>query len=71
MEASGGNGAVQFHPLVEPSVDANAAVEGMAFAVSETELANADAYEVDYQRYAVRLRSGRDAWFYGAKAGPT
>ncbi|MDE1915691.1 MAG: gamma-glutamylcyclotransferase [Sphingomonadales bacterium] len=56
----------RWHPLVEPSANPLDAVEGMVFAISVADLASADAYEVDYQRRAVHLRSGRQAWFYGA-----
>jgi hypothetical protein len=56
----------RWHPLVEPSQDPADAVEGMVFAVTDADLASADAYEVDYRRRAVHLRSGRQAWFYGA-----
>jgi gamma-glutamylcyclotransferase (GGCT)/AIG2-like uncharacterized protein YtfP len=56
----------RFHPLVEPSDNPADAVEGTVFPISEADLANADAYEVDYRRMEVSLRSGRQAWFYGA-----
>ena len=40
-------------------------IAGKVFAISEAELAAADAYEVDdYKRVLVRLASGRDAWVY-------
>ncbi len=57
----------RWHPLVEPSADPGDAVEGMAFEVSDADLLSADKYEVDYARREVALRSGRKAWFYGAK----
>lgn len=45
-------------------------VEGVAFAVTKQELAQADAYEPeDYERVRVQLRSGRDAWVY-LQTGP-
>lgn len=56
----------RFHPLVEPSDNPADAVEGTVFAISDADLASADAYEVDYRRMEVSLRSGRRAWFYGA-----
>lgn len=56
----------RWHPLVEPSDDPSDAVEGMVFAITQADLDSADAYEVDYRRMAVTLRSGRQAWFYGA-----
>ena len=55
----------RFHPIVTPSSDPTAWVEGTVFAITESELAAADAYEVDdYKRISVRLRSGIDAWVY-------
>lgn len=52
------------HPILKPA-DADAAVEGTVFAITEAELAAADEYEVDdYVRVAVPLRSGRTAWVY-------
>jgi gamma-glutamylcyclotransferase (GGCT)/AIG2-like uncharacterized protein YtfP len=55
----------RWHPLVEPSEHPEDAVAGLVFAITEADLASADAYEVDYRRRAVALRSGRQAWFYG------
>ncbi|MEV7391970.1 pyridoxal 5'-phosphate synthase [Streptomyces sp. NPDC091215] len=53
------------HPLVVPSSDPEDAVEGQVFAISDAELAAADAYEVDdYARVEVTLRSGTRAWVY-------
>jgi gamma-glutamylcyclotransferase (GGCT)/AIG2-like uncharacterized protein YtfP len=54
-----------FHPIVAASDDPADEVSGMVFAITEAELAAADAYEVaDYKRILVRLRSGIDAWVY-------
>jgi gamma-glutamylcyclotransferase (GGCT)/AIG2-like uncharacterized protein YtfP len=40
-------------------------VDGTVFAISATELAAADDYEVDdYRRIEVPLRSGEHAWVY-------
>ena len=40
-------------------------IEGTVFKVSREELQQADAYEpVDYERVAVRLKSGLDSWVY-------
>lgn len=58
----------RWHPMVEPSNDPADAVEGMLFHLSAQELASADAYEVDYARRKVRLRSGALAYVYGEKA---
>ena len=48
------------HPILKPTDRADAAVEGMVFAISA-----ADEYEVDdYRRISVPLRSGDQAWVY-------
>ena len=53
------------HPILKPTDRADAAVEGIVFAITEGELAAADEYEVDdYRRIAVPLRSGGQAWVY-------
>ena len=53
------------HPIVAPSAEAGARVEGMVFQISDQELAAADAYEVaDYKRVEVGLASGMRAWVY-------
>lgn len=57
----------RWHPMVEPSSDPADAVEGMIFRLTTAELASADAYEVDYARREVRLRSGTMAYVYGDK----
>ncbi len=55
----------RFHPVVMPSGDPRDEVPGKLFEISPAELAAADAYEVsDYQRIAVRLKSGTEAWVY-------
>jgi hypothetical protein len=42
-------------------------VKGMAFEVSESELAKADAYEpAGYNRVMAQLASGKQAWVYAA-----
>jgi len=59
------------HPILRPTGHTDAAVEGTVFAVSDDDLNAADDYEVDdYQRIAVPLRSGDQAWVY-VFAGPT
>ena len=59
----------QFHPIALPSADPADAIDGMVFQVTAEELAHADRYEVaDYQRVAVRLSSGIEAWVYVAAA---
>ena len=53
------------HPILKPTDRADAAVEGMVFAIGEADLAAADEYEVDdYRRITVPLRSGGEAWVY-------
>ena len=53
------------HPILKPTDRADAAVEGMVFAISEADLAAADEYEVDdYRRITGPLRSGGEAWVY-------
>jgi gamma-glutamylcyclotransferase (GGCT)/AIG2-like uncharacterized protein YtfP len=55
----------RFHPIVAPSGNPDDAVEGKVFQVTPTELAAADAYEVDdYVRVELTLRSGVVAWVY-------
>ncbi|MEM7729375.1 MAG: gamma-glutamylcyclotransferase family protein [Pseudomonadota bacterium] len=59
----------RFHPIVTRTDDANDRVDGTVFALTPEQLARADAYEVDdYERQAVTLASGRQAWLYVAKA---
>ena len=51
--------------LLKPMDRTDTAVEGTVYAISESDLAAADAYEVDdYARIAVPLRSGDQAWVY-------
>jgi gamma-glutamylcyclotransferase (GGCT)/AIG2-like uncharacterized protein YtfP len=53
------------HPVLVVSTDPDAAVEGRVLTLDDTDLAAADAYEVDaYHRISVTLRSGRAAWVY-------
>lgn len=55
----------RFHPIAEETGDPTDETPGMVFAISEAELAAADAYEVsDYRRVSVRLKSGLQAWVY-------
>jgi hypothetical protein len=52
-------------PTLKPSTDPDAAVDGTVFAISATELAAANDYEVDdHRRIEVPLRSGEHAWVY-------
>lgn len=53
------------HPMLLRSENLSDVVEGVAFEVTDEELAAADAYEDDsYVRSAVRLISGRKCWVY-------
>lgn len=53
------------HPILRPTHQPGAEVQGTVFAISEAELAAADKYEVDdYARVLVPLRSGQHAWVY-------
>lgn len=52
------------HPMLVPNAE-SPGVPGTVFAISATDLAAADAYEVsDYKRVLVPLRSGDKAWVY-------
>lgn len=55
----------RWHPMVERSDDPADAVEGTVFRLTAADVASADAYEVDYVRREVRLRSGTVAFIYG------
>ena len=53
------------HPIVKHSGVATDRVAGTVFEISDAELVQADAYEVDaYRRVAVALASGLRAWVY-------
>jgi len=53
------------HPIVRHSGAPGDRVDGTVFELSDAELAQADAYEVDaYRRVAVTLASGLAAWVY-------
>lgn len=61
------------HPVLRPSADPAADIPGIAFRISEADLAAADEYEVDdYTRVRVPLRSGGQAWVYvfAGQSGP-
>ena len=58
----------RWHPMVERSDKPDDAVEGTLFRLSPSDIASADAYEVDYERCEVRLRSGTVAFIYGDRA---
>lgn len=53
------------HPVLVFTSRAGDCVSGTVFDITETELAQADSYEVDdYKRVAVTLVSGLQAWVY-------
>ena len=53
----------RFHPVLLPGQ--GPAIEGMVFDLTEAELAQADAYEVDdYERVELILQSGNRAFVY-------
>lgn len=53
------------HPIVRHKGAAGALVPGVVFEITDTELAQADAYEVDaYVRVLAPLQSGKTAWVY-------
>jgi gamma-glutamylcyclotransferase (GGCT)/AIG2-like uncharacterized protein YtfP len=55
----------RLHPIVTRSADENDRIAGTVFEISADELAAADEYEVDdYERIAVTLASGIEAWVY-------
>lgn len=55
------------HPIISHTADESDLIAGTVFALTPSELAAADVYEVgDYERVAVTLRSGLEAWVYVA-----
>lgn len=55
------------HPILISTGNLNDTVSGTVFLISETELAQADDYEVDeYQRVKASLLSGNTCWIYAA-----
>jgi len=53
------------HPIVRFTGKQSDLVVGTVFEVTDTEIAQADAYEVDaYQRVLAKLASGKQAWVY-------
>ena len=60
------------HPMLIPSPDSRAQVPGTVFDLDDSQLAAADAYEVDaYARVLVPLVSGRQAWVYALANPPS
>lgn len=55
----------QFHPILSPSEDPNDRVEGVLLVLTDDELKEADAYEVDsYKRVKVSFLSGKEGFIY-------
>lgn len=53
------------HPIIQFTNDKTDAIKGMVFEITESELKQADEYEVDeYKRTLVELKSGKNAWVY-------
>ncbi|HAT8180420.1 TPA: gamma-glutamylcyclotransferase [Legionella pneumophila] len=53
------------HPIISYTGNPSDRVQGIVFAISKEELAQADRYEVsEYKRVNVRLNSGINAWAY-------
>ena len=52
------------HPVAVPTDRNEDEIEGTVLSVTEADLHAADDYEVDDQRVAMALRSGRKAWVY-------
>lgn len=61
------------HPIVKFTGRQESRVGGTVFEMTDTELANADRYEVaSYKRVSTRLASGKQAWVYvDARFAPT
>ncbi|MGJ8561115.1 MAG: gamma-glutamylcyclotransferase family protein [Litorimonas sp.] len=57
----------RFHPIVTETRIPKDRVAGTVFALTTSQLVEADAYEVDdYERASVTLASGKTAWLYVA-----
>ena len=55
------------HPILRYTGVSSDTVEGTVFQLTDTELAQSDAYEVaDYQRQSAILQSGFRCWIYAA-----
>ena len=56
------------HRIARPTGNAADRVPGVVLRITPEQLARSDAYETDdYERIAVALASGREAWLYVAK----
>lgn len=55
----------KYHPMLKKTDNPNDQINGMVFEITDEELAQADAYEVDlYKRVSARFLSGETAWIY-------
>lgn len=58
----------KFHPIIEFTGRTTDKVDGVLFEVTESELLNADTYEVnDYKRIFVTFKSGKQGFVYVQK----
>lgn len=58
------------HPVLAPDTSGSQRVGGTLYWVTKDELAAADDYEAgEYERWRVKLESGREAWVYVAAPG--
>jgi hypothetical protein len=58
----------KFHPIIEFTGHITDKVDGVLFEVTEGELLNADAYEVnDYKRIFAKFKSGKQGFVYVQK----
>jgi hypothetical protein len=58
----------KFHPIIDYTANQNEKVEGVLFEVTETEILNADDYEVDdYIRIETQFQSGQMGFIYVEK----
>lgn len=57
------------HPILQSTGKVSDEVKGTIYQVTETELEQADKYEIkDYRRVEVKFKSGAVAWVYAAAA---
>ncbi|MGH1386594.1 AAA family ATPase [Kordia sp.] len=58
----------KLHPIAVKTLNPNDRIDGFIFEITEQELVDTDAYEVeDYKRVLETFTSGRKAWIYVAK----
>ena len=55
----------EYHPIAKLTNNTNDEVQGMLFQITQEELDQADAYEVDdYKRIEATFTSGKKGWIY-------